>query len=367
MDDEFLLDIEAPPLPPVEKVYDFYVTTAGGMEDVVLSELQDTLTQITQVRVEKGRRIGRIFFRYTRSPQKLLALRGVENVFALLAEFGGVTVGQPGLLKVAKQIGNVDLIPAAVLHDILHGLKEEASFQLSCTVGKGHRFAASELHQMVQAVLTLKYNLEPSRVDMPYQVQVQLRGKRGLVGLQLSGREQRKRAYRFVEVDGDLPPSVAYCLGKLARVQKHHVCLDVRCGGGTTLIELGTRQDTRGLVGIEAYPDVVFAARENAQIAELDVHFATSDPEAIPVADATIDRAICNLMRRKGEPPIGLGSFFEELTRVLKKDGVAIVVAEDRDVMKKMLDDFPHLYLTKRRTLHLRGKHPDVYILAKRR
>ena len=230
MDEEYVLEIENPPLPPVEKVHDFYVTTIGGMEDVVLRDLREQLKQITQVKVEKGRRIGRIFFRYKRSPQKLLELQSVENVFVLLADFGGVTVGQPGLLRIAKQVGKVDLIPAAVLHDILHGLKDQASFELSCTAGKGHRFSASELHHMVQAVLTMKYDLDPG--NEPYHLHLQVQGRRALLGLRLSHKEQSVRNYRLIQVDGDLPPTAAYCLSKLAQIRKHHVCLDARCGGG---------------------------------------------------------------------------------------------------------------------------------------
>jgi len=365
MKDPLLLNIEKSPLPDVEKVYDFYVTTAGGLEDVVLRELRQHLKQITRVRVKKGRRRGRIFFHYRRSPHRLLELHCVETVYALLADFGGVTVGQPGLLAIAKQIGKVDLIPAAVLHDILHGIKEEAHFHLSCTVGKGHRFSASELRYIVQTVLTMRYDLELGDESVPYQIQVQVQGRRALIGMQLSTQEQKKRSYREIEVNGDLPPAVAYCIGKLARIQKQQICLDVRCGGGTTLIEQGTENDRNILVGIEAYPEVVMAAAHNAHSGGVNLHLAVADPEAFCIQTGAADRLICNLMRRKGEPPIGLMSLFSEIARVLKKGGEAVVIAEGRDIMKQALGDIPPLRLAKRQPLHLRGRHPDIYFLQK--
>jgi hypothetical protein len=70
-------------------------------------------------------------------------------------------------------------------------------------------------------------------------------------------------------------------------------------------------------------------------------------------------------MRRKGEPPIGLGAFGGEVVRVLKPDGLAVLIAEDRHEIGTVLNEIPGVHLLKRRTLHLRGRHPDVYILQK--
>ncbi|MDP6042567.1 MAG: hypothetical protein QGG64_28705, partial [Candidatus Latescibacteria bacterium] len=92
---------------------------------------------------------------------------------------------------------------------------------------------------------------------------------------------------------------------------------------------------------------------------------AGADPEAFGMGSGTVDRLICNLMRRKGEPPIGLGAFGGEVVRVLKPDGLAVLIAEDRHEIGTVLNEIPGVHLLKRRTLHLRGRHPDVYILQK--
>ena len=216
---------------------------------------------------------------------------------------------------------------------------------------------------MVQAVLTMKYDLKPG--NEPYHLHLQVQGRRALLGLRLSQKEQSDRIYRLIQVDGDLPPSAAYCLSILAQIRKHHVCLDARCGGGTTTVEIARNMNVRSLIGVEAYPEVLYAAQGNAQAAGVSLRLVAADPEAFGLRSGKIDRMICNLMRRSGEPSIDLRAFFQEVLRILTPDGLAVIIAEDRQVIGQVLNEVEGMRLLKRRTLHLRGRHPDVYILQK--
>ena len=49
------------------KLHRYVVTTIGGLEEVVLDELRNELGLVKQIRTEKGKRHGRIFFTYERS------------------------------------------------------------------------------------------------------------------------------------------------------------------------------------------------------------------------------------------------------------------------------------------------------------
>jgi 23S rRNA G2445 N2-methylase RlmL len=123
--------------------------------------------------------------------------------------------------------------------------------------------------------------------------------------------------------------------------------------------------NVRSLIGVEAYPEVLYAAQGNAQAAGVSLRLAVADPEAFGLRNGKIDRLICNLMRRSGEPSIDLGAFFQEVLRILTPDGLAVIIAEDRQVIGQVLNEVEGMRLLKRRTLHLRGRHPDVYILQK--
>lgn len=362
--DEPLLDIELPPGPPLEKVYDFYVTVAGGLEDLVVAEIKQRLGKVSDLKVIRGRRLSRVFFHYERSPRKLLELRTVDRVYALLANVSGITVGQPGLLKIAQTIGQVDLIPSAVLHDILYGVKDEVGFRLSCTTGKGHRFSASEVHHIVQTVLTMKYEVDDG-VDRPYVLHLRVEGNRALFGLQLVTQKEREANY-LIQVRGDLQPSVAHCLAKLLRLRRNDKVLDLRCGGGQTLIEAGLANMQGRFIGMDYFSDIAQGFLENAQQTQVQVNSLVGEGAVLPFANASLNKVFGNLIPRSGSPPIPLFQLFSELVRVIVPDGQALLIYEDRKAFQRMLDDFPRLKVLKRRPLHLQGKHLDLYILLRK-
>ena len=363
--DEPLLEIEHPPGPPLEKVYDFYATVAGGMEDVALTEIKKQLGKVSDIHVVKSRRLSRIFFHYERSPKKLLELRTVEQVYALLANISGVTVGQPGLLHIAQRVEKVDLIPAAVLHDILHGIKDEVGFRLSCTTGKGHRFSASELHQVVQTVLTMKYEVD-DRVDRPYVLHLRLEGNRALLGLQLVTQKERERLCYPIQVRGDLQPSVAYGIAQLLHLRSQEVVVNIGCGGGQILVEAGLANMPGYKIGMDGFSDIVGGMLENALASQVAVAGLTGDGIALPFVTGSVDKIIGNLVPRKGAPPMSLFHLFSELVRVICPDGQAFLIFEDRKMFTRILDDFPKFKVLKRRPLHLQGRHLDLFILQRK-
>ncbi len=365
-----LYQIEGTAGPPeVEKVYDYYATTAGGLEEVALKDLKARLKGLKQVRMERDRRHGRVFFRYERSPRRLLELRSVENLFALLLEIRGVTVGQPGLLRIAEQVAKVDLAPAIALHDALYGEKPDFWFSLTCTAGRGHRFSASELHQVVQTVLCVKYGLEPEGEGPAYPLHLQVRGKRALFGLQLSERRMRDRDYRRANLPGGLTGSVAYCMALLGRVEGRDVCLDPMCGSGTTLIEAGQAFGPRALVGGDVTPEALDAARINAEAGDQKIGFVRWDAGGLPLKDASVDKLLCNLPYGKKTAhlhPQRQDLLLREFARVLRPGRRAVLLTEDRETMQKALQapSVP-FRLLQRLPVHLRGVNPAIFVLKR--
>ena len=354
--------------PAPEKVYGYYATTVGGLEEVALKDLKVRLKAVGRVRVERDGRHGRVFFRYEQSPRRLLALRSVENLFALLAEIRRVTVGQPGLLRIAQEVARVDLAPAVALHDALYGEKPDARFSLTCTAGRGHRFSASELHQVVQTVLCMKYGLQPGEAG--YNLHLRVRGKRALFGLQLSRRRMRDRDYRRANVPGGLAGSVAYCMALLGRVEGRDVCLDPMCGSGTTLIEAGQAFGPKALVGGDVQPEALDAARENARAAGQRVGLVRWDAGRLPLPNASVDKLLCNLpyVKRTAHvrPPERKDVLLKEFARVLCPGRTAVLLTEDKEAMQKALEasDVPFGCL-RRLPVHLRGVTASIYLLKK--
>jgi hypothetical protein len=67
------------------KVLRYWAVVAAGFEQVALEEMTDELPGLRIDRLEKGRSQVKIFFTYERSPRRLLDLRSVQAVYALIA------------------------------------------------------------------------------------------------------------------------------------------------------------------------------------------------------------------------------------------------------------------------------------------
>jgi len=357
----------ARPSPP--KVYDYYATTVGGLEEVVLQDLRNRLRELRRLRVERGRRHGRIFFRYERSPKKLLELRSVDNLFALLAQFQGITTGKPGLRHIAEQVARIDLEPALALRTALHGGGPETACRLICTIGGHHRFSARELRRAVGEALGTRYRIDGEAGGNAHTLHLQVMGKNALFGLQLSRRRLRDRDYRKVTVPGGLEATVAYSMALLAEVEKNDVCLDPMCGSATTLIEAGLGFRPRRLIGGDVSSAALAAARENGSAAGEEIGLVRWDAGRLPLVDASVDAVLCNLPYGKKIAPIQGGvehALMPELARVARPGRKTVLLAGERTGIDAYLETSPSPFaLEQRLRLHLRGVSPLLYVLKR--
>jgi len=361
---------DSPPERSIAKVYDYYVTTVGGMEEVVVRDIKDRLQGIRHLRVMRGQRHGRIFFHYERSPKRLLQLRSVDNVFALLAQVQGITTGKPGMRRIADQVARIDLKPAMALHDVLHGSRPDAGCRLVCTVAGRHRFSVGDLHRAIRGVLRSQWRVERETKSQAYILHVQVMGKTALLGLQLARRRLRDRPYRRMAVPGGLEATVAYSMAMLGEVKKGDVCLDPMCGGGTTLIEAGLAFRPQRLIGGDVSPASLAVARKNSRAARQAIDLVHWNANRLPLADASVDVLLCNLpygkkvkeVREASESPV-----IPELARVIRPGRRAVLMAADGPAMDLYLrgPNSPFA-LQQRLRLHLRGVSPFLYVLEKR-
>ncbi|MEU4801165.1 methyltransferase domain-containing protein [Actinosynnema sp. NPDC023587] len=111
-------------------------------------------------------------------------------------------------------------------------------------------------------------------------------------------------------------------------VWRRHTVVDIGCGPGADLVDLAAT-GAEWVIGIDSDPEVVAAARERAEeYPAVDVHLA--DAAALPLADATVDRArLDRVLHRVASPE----AVFAELRRVLRPDGIAVVAQPDWDTI----------------------------------
>tara|TARA_Y100000590_G_scaffold147003_1_gene168841 strand:- start:6157 stop:6951 length:795 start_codon:yes stop_codon:yes gene_type:complete len=106
-------------------------------------------------------------------------------------------------------------------------------------------------------------------------------------------------------------------LVSFARVSEGSHLLDVACGTGVVALTAAHHGVTAE--GVDLTPELVERARENAQIARLNVKFTEGDVEALPFQDASFDFVLSQFGHMFG-PRAALTT--KELLRVLKPKGV---------------------------------------------
>ena len=355
--------------PSVEKVRDYYATTVGGLEAVALRDMKAQLKGLTNVRVEPGSRHGRIFFRYERSPRLLLGLRSVQNIYATLGVIHGVTPGKPGLLRLARGVADADIVPAVALHDVLHGAKVDPWVSLSCTSGKGHRFSASELHQVVQTVMWGQYEIPDRGEGPPYRLHLQVEGKRALFGMQVPLRRLQDREYRVGLPGGGLDATLTYCMAFLGRVEKRDVCLDPICGDGTSLVEAGMAFEPKLLLGGDADLARLAAGRALAAASSQSLRLAALQADALPLALDSVDKVLCDLRGKTPVPEqaqVVLSRYLTAFGRALRPRRAAVVLVDDSRGMDRALSECAEsLTQLQRVPVHLSGQKAWICVLKR--
>jgi tRNA (guanine10-N2)-dimethyltransferase len=136
---------------------------------------------------------------------------------------------------------------------------------------------------------------------------------------------------------GVLMPRVARALTNLSGIKPGELFLDPFCGTAGILIEAGLVGAR--VIGIDAQEKLVIGARMNLEAFKQDYALIEGDACRVPFKDATIDAVVT-------DPPYGRSAAIlaesleklyscalEEIQRVLKPGGVAVVVS-DKDVLE---------------------------------
>ncbi len=349
---------------PHEKPARYYLSLLGGLEDVVAGELAQRVPEAEVV----GRRPGRLFVEYGGGPKPLTDLRSIENVFAYVAQFDGLSCRRDGLQEVENHLGEVDLGPATQLRQQLHGPVAGPVFRVTGTRSGEHEYKSQEIAAAAGSAIQAAYGWDVDLKNFNFEVNVEVEDDHCLVGLRLTPEALHKRS-RVVHGIASLNPTAAYAMCVLSGPEADEVVLDPMCGTGTILIERAALGPAR-LIGSDAFGEAMREVCMNLNATGVTAHLVQADARRLPFASAGIDKVLCNLpwgrrvlsyrtIRRLYK------RFVPELERVMRPGGKAVLLTTQWGLMVSLVHRAPSLAITHDRIIRIGGMKPHLYILQK--
>jgi SAM-dependent methyltransferase len=163
-------------------------------------------------------------------------------------------------------------------------------------------------------------------------------------------------------------PVVAEVMIRLAKVGTEHHLLDPFCGTGTILLAAHPFAYGR-LFGSDRDEKAIELARANLSRAGVRAELSVGPAEKLTVASGTIDRVVSNLPFGKlvgshGDNAKLYPAALKEIARVLRPDGRAVLLTEDKRLLKDAVARTPGLKLVRDRLLKYSGATPTVFVLT---
>ncbi len=342
----------------------FYLSLLGGLEDIVTGELAGRVPDAQVVR----QRFGRVTVDCDGPVEDLTRLRSIENVFAWVGEFDGLPASREGLELVRAMVSQMDFTHACGVHDQLHGMPPAPTFRVSGQRSGEHEYTSQEVAGAAGSGIQQRYDWQVNLEEYHYEVVVEVEDDHCTVGLRLTKTALHKRSRQTGGLAA-LNPTLAYAMGVLSEPVDGETVLDPMCGTGTLLIErhgLGPAV----LLGSDLFENAIAEAGINTGAAGVRAHLIRADARRMPLASGSVDKVICN-------PPWGrrvLGGrsmwrlyrpVFGEIERVLRPDGLAVILTLQRRLMEELVGRVRGLDMTHDRVVSVGGMHPHLYVLER--
>ena len=303
-------------------VVNIYALTTRGLEAISADEIAAlgdvTISQIGYRRVAVSCTVPLI---------SLLKLRTVDDVFLNVATWTDIGRPRSALAILDASSAQLDLKDAAAVCATIRPIGSPPSFSVTANFVGKRNYNTEEMKRACAEGITAShfdwtYESDDAAADLNLRVFVE--HEVAHVGVRLGKHPLHRRPYKQRHVPGSLKPPVAAALLSLAAVNPGTRVLDPCCGGGTILIEAALSEAVA--VGGDIDAMALAAADANMNAAGVSIQFQLWDAQALPMADASMDRIVCNLpWGREVSIDVDLQSLYrricEELCRVLAPGG----------------------------------------------
>jgi 23S rRNA G2445 N2-methylase RlmL len=332
---------------PKHKPPTYIAHAQPGFEAIAAEEIAETLDGAvlrgTRAVADKN---GMALFEYDGDPRDLLALRTVEDVFAVVATLPRLPPTAAGLRLLRDAAAAMPVEPALrIARQLKPGRGGHGRLRFRVVA----RQVGQAAYRRVDAQVAVERAIA-ARADHHWRLAEEgalefwltLLPDEALLALRLSDERMRHRDYKLEHLPASLRPSAAAALVWLTRPAPDDVFLDPMCGAGTILIERAHAGRYVLLLGGDVREQALDVARGNIGPRYKPIELRHWDARALPIDAESITAAAVNL-------PFGkqIGSAEEnralypavlhELARVLRPGARLAALSGDRRTFDEAL------------------------------
>lgn len=357
------------PSPSVE----YAASVIPGLEESAGDEIE---TRLEGARIIETQR-GWVVFQYPGQAGDLLELRTTEDVFVLLYRSHELPTYRkealPTLTRMARSSRYWDQALAR-FHQTRARSVKRVTYRVIAQMSGKHSYRRQEVRDAVLAGVQARWTgWKPIEDDAHLEVWVPVIDRWAAIAIRLSDRKMRHRTYKQEHRPASLRPTLAAAMVALSNPKPSDRFCDPMCGTGTILAERALAVPYRALIGGDADPEALRAARSNLS-AVREMRSAASlhlwDARSLPIRSGTLDVVVCNLPFGKqvgthvGNPAL-YGRFFEQMIRVLRPGGRAVLLTSEKELMRQLLRDHRELRREREILVGVLGQAARIYLLRR--
>ena len=209
-------------------------------------------------------------------------------------------------------------------------------------------------------------------VNAPQSWQINLTRRGDLLLAQVGPLYHSARFAAMERIPASTNPLIAALMAQFAKPDAGNLVYDPFCGAGTLLVEAAALGRGLRLVGGDVSARALAAAEINRRTLFPGATLLRADATAMPLGAESVDRIVSNIPfgKRVGSHGSNIGlypAFLGELGRVLRPDGRAVVLTDDKNLFRASVEGTRGLRLLREVKLSSGGLHPSAFILERTR
>lgn len=351
-----------------------------GVEEIAWLEIKERLNRVKFVdKLYAKEQNGIVLFEYEGATENLLQLRTAEDVFVLAHSEKKLTKGWDDLYTLTKKIARSSFFTTAVDTLLAHHKQQPEGIELTYRViSRLHgrfEYRRIDLARSVEKGIKAKYPRWKKVEDKArIEIWVNALGSQLLIGLRLSDRTMRHRFKKQSEQRASLRPSVAAAMIHLTQPTPGDIFLDPMCGSGTLLMERRLTEDYGRILGGDIDAQRIRAAYANLHAMRREqsetINLFQLDAKQLPFQTGSVDKVASNLpfgkqLGSKAEVARLYPAFFQEVERILKPGGRAVILSSEYELVKTAVRTCPTLTILTGYSIAVLGQWGRIYIARK--